>query len=265
LNQLRRRYPNEHFELDAGITAQLLHRNVNLSVIDRVLQVENVVDRVIEVPVQDVRTKSLINRLASDLKRLTAKYPQLRDDMDSRLLEYLQQELLDLVEVDELDRLVQIVKYVPEVVRVENVYSYSSDKNKRIEYHLRVLVKALLIELEKLAKKTGLPLEIQESLLAMINQEIAGVVDVEEVLHAFTVVPKIVEVEKIVEKIVERVVEVPQVVPVERIVEKIVEVVRYQEVEKIVHVPVEVIKIVDREVEKVVEVERIVERMVKVP
>ena len=81
---------------------------------------------------QDVRTKSLIHRLASDMKRLTDKYPQLRDDMDSRLMEYLQQELIELVEVDELDRLVQIVKYVPEVVRVENVYSFSSDKNKRI-------------------------------------------------------------------------------------------------------------------------------------
>jgi len=33
----------------------------------------------------------LIHRLATDLKRLTGKYPQLRDDIDSRLLEYLQQ------------------------------------------------------------------------------------------------------------------------------------------------------------------------------
>jgi len=74
------------------------------------------------------------------------------------------------VEVDELDRLVQIVKYVPEVVRVENVYSYSSEKSKRVEYHLRILVKALLLELEKLSKRSGLQLEIQESLLSMINQ-----------------------------------------------------------------------------------------------
>jgi hypothetical protein len=67
------------------------------------------------------------------------------------LMEYLQQELIELVEVDELDRLVQIVKYVPEVVRVENVYTYSNEKSKRVEYHLRVLVKALLVELEKLS------------------------------------------------------------------------------------------------------------------
>ena len=54
----------------------------------------------------------------------------------------------------------------------------------------------------------------------MINQEIMGVVDVDDILKVFRVVPKIVEVEKIVEKIVDRIVEVPQVVPVEKIIEK---------------------------------------------
>lgn len=56
----------------------------------------------------------------------------------------------------------------------------------------------------------------------MINQEIMGVVDVDDILKVFRVVPKIVEVEKIVEKIVDRIVEVPQVIPVEKIIEKIV-------------------------------------------
>jgi hypothetical protein len=88
----------------------------------------------------------------------------------------------------------------------------------------------------------------------MINQEITGVIDVEDILHVFTVVPKIVEVERLVDRIVERVVEVPQVITVERIVEKVVEVIKYQEIEKIVHVPVEIVKVVDREIEKVVEV-----------
>jgi hypothetical protein len=58
----------------------------------------------------------------------------------------------------------------------------------------------------------------------MINQEIMDIVNVDDILKVFRVVPKIVEVEKIVEKIVERIVEVPQIVPVEKIIEKIVEV-----------------------------------------
>ena len=51
-----------------------------------------------------------------------------------------------------------------------------------------------------------------------------GVVEVDDILKVFRVVPKMVEVERIVEKIVERIIEVPQVVCVEKIVEKIVEI-----------------------------------------
>lgn len=43
-----------------------------------------------------------------------------------------------------MDRLVSIVKYVPEVVTVQNVYAYSNEKSRKVEFHLRVLVKALL-------------------------------------------------------------------------------------------------------------------------
>ena len=69
-----------------------------------------------------------------------------------------------------------------------------------------MLVKALLEELEKLKRKTGCVLEIDEGVIGMINQEIIDLVSVDDILKVFRVVPKIVEVEKIVEKIVERVV-----------------------------------------------------------
>ena len=39
-------------------------------------------------------------------------------------------------------------------------------------------------------------------------------VNLDDILKVFRVVPKIVEVEKVVEKVVERVVEVPQVIPI---------------------------------------------------
>ncbi len=41
-----------------------------------------------------------------------------------------------------------------------------------------------------------------------------GVVSVDDILKVFRVVPKIVEVERIVEKVVERIVEVPQIVTI---------------------------------------------------
>jgi hypothetical protein len=108
--------------------------------------------------------------LAIQMKKFFEKYPKLRDECDARLFEFFQQEIIDVMEVDELERVVEIVKYVPEVVKVENVYAYSSEKSKRIEFHLRILIKALLEELEKMKRKTGLVLEMDEGVIGMINQ-----------------------------------------------------------------------------------------------
>lgn len=104
------------------------------------------------------------------MKKFFEKYPKLREECDARLFEFFQQEIIDVMEVDELERVVEIVKYVPEVVKVENVYAYSSEKSKRIEFHLRILIKALLEELEKMKRKTGLVLEMDEGVIGMINQ-----------------------------------------------------------------------------------------------
>lgn len=164
----------------------------------------------------------MLHLFASQMKKFTGKYPKLLAEMDTRMVEFFQQEIIDVIEVDEVDRLVEIVKFVPQVVKVENVYAYSSEKSRKIEFHLRVLIKALLEELEKVKLKTGVVLEMDEGIIGMISQEIMGVVDVDDILKIFRVVPKIVEVEKIIEKVVDRIVEVPQVVTVEKIVEKIV-------------------------------------------
>ena len=262
LDRVRR---GEKVDFDTDITPLLLQSNIQVSVVGGVTQIERFTERTVEVPVQDARTKHLIHLLAVHMKKFVDKYPQLRSELDTRLFEFFQQEIIDVIEVDELDRVVEIVKYVPQIVKVENVYAYSSEKSRRVEFHLRVLVKALLEELEKLRLRTGAVLEIDEGIIGMINQEIMGVIDVDDILKVFRVVPKIVEVEKIIEKIVERVVEVPQVIPVEKVVEKIIEVPKIQEIERIVNVPIEVIKIVDNVIEKIVEVERFVEKVVEVP
>ena len=198
------------------------------SIVNGVVHLTDYRDRIVEVPVQDSRTKHLVHMLAVQMKKYFDKYPKLINECDTRLYEFFQQELIDVIEVDELDKVVEIVKYVPEVVKVENVYAYSSEKSRKVEFHLRILIKALLEELEKLKRRTGAVLEIDEGIIGMINQEIMGVVDVDDILKVFRVVPKIVEVEKIVEKVVDRVVEVPQVVPIEKIVEKIIEVPKVQ-------------------------------------
>ena len=99
-----------------------------------IVHLERFSERTVEVPVQDARTKHLMHMLAVQMKKFTSKYPKLSDEMDTRLTEYFQEELIDMIEVDEVDRLVSIVKYVPQVVKVENVYAYSSEKSRKVEF-----------------------------------------------------------------------------------------------------------------------------------
>jgi hypothetical protein len=221
LNQLsliNAKYPNERFEFGSDLTSLLQKSGVVAYDSKGYTTVEVRSDKTVEVPVQDGRTKHIIHLLATNLKRLTGKYPKLSEEFDPELREFFQQELIDAIEVDSLDRIVEIVKFVPHTVRVENVYAYSSAKTRRVEFHLRVLLKALLEELEKVKNRTGSVLDIDEGVIGMINQEVMGVVSVDDILKVFRPAPKIHEVERIVERIVERVVEVPQVVPVERYV-----------------------------------------------
>jgi hypothetical protein len=49
----------------------------------------------------------------------------------------------------------QLVRYVPQIVKVDNVYTASTEKERKKEFHLRVLIKVLLDELEKLKARTG--------------------------------------------------------------------------------------------------------------
>lgn len=58
--------------------------------------------KLIEVPVQDARTKHLIHLLAHELRRLFLKYPTIQGEIDSRLGEFLQQEVIDVIEADEV-------------------------------------------------------------------------------------------------------------------------------------------------------------------
>jgi len=56
--------------------------------------------KVVEVPVQDARTKHLIHLLAREFKRVYLKYPKIQGEIDENLAEFLQQEIIDVIEVD---------------------------------------------------------------------------------------------------------------------------------------------------------------------
>lgn len=147
---------------------------------------------------QDARTKHLIHLLSSEFKRLFYKYPKIQTEIDGNLAEFLQQEIIDVMEADEMDRLIEIVKIKPEIIKVENVYVHNSEKERKKEFHLRILIKALLEELEKIKLQTGVVLTIDEGVLGMIRAEIMDTINVDDILKVFKVNQKIVEVEKIV-------------------------------------------------------------------
>ncbi len=94
------------FQNESALTRLLADAGVKTSIVNGVLNVTEFQEKIIEVPVQESRTKHLIHMLATQMKAYFDKYPKLRDECDTRLYEFFQQELIDVIEVDELDRVV---------------------------------------------------------------------------------------------------------------------------------------------------------------
>lgn len=58
---------------------------------------ERYAEKTIEVPVQDARAKHLLHLFAVELRRLSTKYPKILSEVDVRLSEFFQQELIDII------------------------------------------------------------------------------------------------------------------------------------------------------------------------
>ena len=133
IDRIKKENPSMRVDVDPRIFEILRDQKISVfKTAGDIVHLERFSERVVEVPVQDARTKQLIHLLAVQMKKFTSKYPKLQGEMDGRLSEFFQEELIDTIEVDEVDRLVSIVKYVPQVVKVENVYAYSSEKSRKV-------------------------------------------------------------------------------------------------------------------------------------
>lgn len=67
------------FEYESNLTALLRDESLEASVVDGVLNFTDFREKVVEVPIQDARTKHLIHMLAIQMKKFFEKYPKLRD------------------------------------------------------------------------------------------------------------------------------------------------------------------------------------------
>lgn len=87
-------------ENESTLEALLRGENIRTETANGVVSLIEVKEKVIEVPIQDARTKHLIHLLATQMKKNFDKYPKLREECDVRLVEFFQQELIDIMEID---------------------------------------------------------------------------------------------------------------------------------------------------------------------
>lgn len=101
IDRLRRDNPSLRIDVDPRVFDVLKdHKIAIFKTAGDIVHLERFSERTIEVPVQDARTKHLIHLLAVQMKSFCGKYPKLLDEMDSRLTEFFQQELIDIIQVD---------------------------------------------------------------------------------------------------------------------------------------------------------------------
>ena len=73
------------FENEAALDTLLRSENLVASVANGVVNLVEAKEKIVEVPIQDARTKHLIHLLATQMKKNFDKYPKLRDECDTRL------------------------------------------------------------------------------------------------------------------------------------------------------------------------------------
>jgi hypothetical protein len=150
-------------------------------------------------------------------------------------------------------------------------------------FHLRVLIKSLLEELEGLRVKYNAQITLDEGILGLLSEQVLDGIDVEAILGLYRPQPKIVEVEKIVdrpvyvmdelqhgipihtekgvygERVIEKPVSIEKAVPIETQIPIFDTVKEYVEVKTVSEVPVEIPTIVEKVVPKVIIEEKIME------
>jgi hypothetical protein len=157
--------------------------------------------KVIEVGSGDVKLKELIVTLGGEFKKLYESFPELKSHVSAQAGAILQSEVLrELIDGGSLERIKEIVVHQVSEVKVDNVYLYSSTRDSQVIFRLRVLVKVLLEELEKVRKQHGIEVTLDEGILGLLKDQVIDGVDLEAVIGLFRPPCKYVEVPVIVEK-----------------------------------------------------------------
>lgn len=131
----------------------------------------------------------------SEVRRLIERFPQLKGEISASLADIMKLEIVgEIVEGRSLGWLKQIMERQIQVVTVDNVYKYYSNTDRQVIFHLRVLIKALLEEFDRISKTSGVQIELDEAILCMLRDQILDGCDIADVLACFRPAARICEV-----------------------------------------------------------------------
>ena len=106
----------------------------------------------------------------------------------------------ELVEGKSLGWLKEVLVYQSNVVTVDNVYQYYSKNDKEVIFHLRILIKALLEEFERIGKTHDIGIQLDEGILEMLRCQVLEGVNIEDILALFRPSPRVCEVDVVVDR-----------------------------------------------------------------
>ena len=68
----------------------------------------------------------------------------MKNEANPKFVELMNRDVVKTINNDGLGKIIEIVKHQPSIVKVENTYTYNQDKQRRVEFHQRILLKSLL-------------------------------------------------------------------------------------------------------------------------
>jgi len=86
-----RNIPGVKLDFESNINQFLNAEGLEISLVDGIANVIDYREKIVEVPIQDARTKHLIHLLAIQMRKYFEKYPKLREECDVRLTEFFTQ------------------------------------------------------------------------------------------------------------------------------------------------------------------------------
>jgi len=86
-----RNIPGVKLDFESNLSQLLNAEGLEISVVNGIANVIDYREKVVEVPIQDARTKHLIHLLAVQMRKYFEKYPKLREECDVRLTEFFTQ------------------------------------------------------------------------------------------------------------------------------------------------------------------------------